>query len=354
MCCGEVWGSFLFMASLRKVKSSPYWYVRYRDLETGGWKDECLKLRCDDRNDSLKAHREAAKRSANEKKVAPMCGDDFTSWVPDYLESHYKNPRSLLRYQYVWSVVNGWLLSKKVRHPRELKYQHANEYLKWRKGAGASHNTARMEVKFLSFVVSEAIRRELADRNVIALTRVELEERELKKELTDEDIKKAREAFKSQPKWMGIAFEILIHLGCRFNEARIPKSRVDFKERTITLEDSKRKPGHSKRKFLVPMTDQLAAYLEKIKWSGEFTIPPLDRGMNQSFNAVLFKACGTTSHSCRVSFITRCHRAGLSESEAMALVNHSTRMVHRVYSRLNIKDSTDALQRVKAPPPPLQ
>jgi hypothetical protein len=86
-------------------------------LDTGTWKDECLKLRHDDRNDSLKAHREAAKRSADERKVGPMNGDDFTAWVPDYLEDHYKNPRSLLRYQYVWSVVNGWLLSKKVRHP---------------------------------------------------------------------------------------------------------------------------------------------------------------------------------------------------------------------------------------------
>ena len=340
------------MASLRRLKNSPYWYVRYRDLETGAWRDECLKLRHDDRNDSLRAHREVAKRSADEKKVGPMNGDDFTSWVPDYLEDHYTNPRSLLRYQYVWSVVNGWLLSKKVRHPRELKYQQASEYMRWRKGAGAAHNTARMEVKFLGFVVSEAIRRGLADSNVIAETRIPIEERELKKELTDGDIKNAREAFKTHPKWMGIVFEILIHLGCRFNEARIPKSRVDFEEMTITLEDSKRKPGHPKRFFLVPMTEQLAGYLKKIKWSNGFTIPPLDRGMNQSFNVVLFKACETTSHSCRVSFITRCHRAGLSESEAMALVNHSTKMVHRIYSRLNIKDSADAIRRVKAPPPP--
>lgn len=342
------------MASLRKLKQSPYWYIRYRDLETGLWKDECLKLRRDSPSDSLKAHKEAAKRSADEQNVAPQTEGEFSSWVPAYLKEHYSNPRSLRRYEFVWSVVNGFLLANKIRHPRELKYEHGQKYMTWRKGAGAKHNTARMEVKFLSFLISEAIRREFAERNVIALTRIEIQERELKKELTEADIKKARLAFKNEDPWMGIVFEILIHLGCRFNESRIPRARVNFKEMTIQLEDSKRKPDSLKRFFMVPLSEQLAGILKTIKWQKAYTVAPFDRPMNQRFNEVLKKACGATSHSCRVSFITRCHRGGLSETEAMGLVNHSTRMVHRIYSRLNIKDASLALKRVKAPPPPVQ
>ena len=67
--------------------------------------------------------------------------------------------------------------------------------------------------------------------------------------------------------------------------------------------------------------------------------------------AVMTETVGATSHSCRVTFISRCHRAGLSESEAMNLVNHSTRMIHRIYSRLNVEDARNALGRVPLLPP---
>ena len=81
-------------------------------------------------------------------------------------------------------------------------------------------------------------------------------------------------------------------------------------------------------------------------------MPRLTGEMNQRFNAVLKGAVGTTSHSLRVSFISRCHRAGLTEQQAMRLVNHSSRLVHRIYSRLNVEDARQAMQKVPLPPPP--
>ena len=340
------------MASLRKRKHSPYWYVRFRDLETGLWKDECLKLRHDSSQDSLKAHRECAKRTAAEQNVAPMSSGNFNSWVPKYLVEHYSNPNSLTRYQIVWMTLSGWMMTKKIFHPREVRYEHASEYLEWRKQK-AKHNTARLEIKFLGGLLNEAIRRGFAETNPIALTRIEHEAAKEKKELSTGDIKKIRTALEKKPVWMGVAFEILIHIGCRFNESRIPKDRVNFRAMTIQIEDSKRKPTDRRKLYLLPMTDQLAGYLKSIKWEKGFTIPPLDRVMNQRFNEVLKEASSATSHSCRVSFITRCHRSGLSEHEAMRLVNHSSDEVHRIYSRLNIKDSQEAVKRVQAPPPPV-
>jgi hypothetical protein len=53
-----------------------------------------------------------------------------------------------------------------------------------------------------------------------------------------------------------------------------------------------------------------------------------------------------------VSFISRCHRAGLTEQQAMRLVNHSSRLVHRIYSRLNVEDARLAMQKVPLPPSP--
>ena len=213
-----------------------------------------------------------------------------------------------------------------------------------------------MEVKFISFLLSEAIRREYADRNVIALARIELDPAKVKKELTDEDIQAARRAFandKDRP-WMAVAFEILMNLGCRFTESRIARDRINFEAGTIQIADSKRQPTDPRKFFMVPMSESLATYLKRIPWYDGFTLPefapPRDRTMGRDFNRVLYRATGATSHSCRVTFISRCHRAGLSEMEAMRLVNHSTRMVHRIYSRMNVEDARASLLRVPALP----
>lgn len=344
------------MASLKKVKRSPYWYLRYRDIDTGRWKDECLKLRIDCESDTRAARRQMIKRSSEEGKIGPTRGEEFSVWAPTYINAHYRNPNSLKRYKLVWERLDEWLRDHGVRHPREVKYEHADGYMVWRKEQGASHNTARMEVKFLSFIISEAIRREFADRNVIGLARIVIAAPKEKKDLSDSDILLARAAFAGKENgWMSVVFEILVHLGCRFAESSIPWDRIDFGEKTILIEDSKRQLEDPRKLFMVPMSDQLTGYLRKIKETGtDRTVPTLTGEMNFRFNYELKKACGATSHSCRVSFISRCHRAGLSESEAMRLVNHSTRMVHRIYSRMSIADARRSMLRVPAPPPPLQ
>ncbi len=339
------------MASLKKVKRSPYWYIRYRDLETGIWKDECLKLRHDNNSDTIKAHKECAKRTAAEQTVSPQNGTEFSAWVPGYILKQYTNPRSLIRYQIIWETMSGWLDSKKIRHPREFKYQHITEYMEWRKEV-VKHNTARLEIGFFKGILNEAISRELLDKNVIRLKRYPIEPAQQKKELTSEEIQLIREALKGEDYWMSVVFEVLINLGCRFSEARIPKSRVDFDAKIIEIEDSKRKPHHPKKFYKVPMKERFVEYLRGIKWDEGYTTPEYKKWFNQRFNEVLKSVCGATSHSCRVSFITRCHRAGLTALEAMQLVNHASDEVHKIYSRLNITDSTNALARVTPPPDP--
>lgn len=340
------------MAQLRKEKDTPYWFLRYRDLDTGKWRDRSLKLRWDIASETREAIRQRDKFTEDEKKISSTGGENFSDWVWGYMEDHYKNPNSLARYQFAWASISEFLLLKRIRHPKEFTYSHAMEFLKWRK-LKVKHNTARMELKFIGFLMAEAKRRGIVMSNPILETRIPKEEPKLKQELDDSAIEKSRIAFSTHGKWMEIAFEILIHLGCRFNESRIHKSRVDYKKMSIQLVDSKRSIDDPRRLFLVPLTEQLATYLKRIEWTDDYTVPPLTSSMNQNFNSVLFKACGATSHSCRVSFITRCHRAGLTESQAMILVNHSTKMVHKIYTRLNIADSTIAIAKVQAPPPPV-
>jgi hypothetical protein len=351
------------MAYLIKIKRSPYHYLRYRDLDSGKWKEKNTKLRTDCPKDSAKALKLAAKKTQEETLVVPIKGEGFSGWVDDFIASHYSNIKTRRRCVYFWRTLHVFLHEHGLIHPRDIHYRHAEEYLRWRKspiGGDACHNTARMELKFLSFLIDEAIRREFCDRNVVAVHRVEIAPSKEKRELTDEDIQAARAAFaeeKGDRAWMAVAFELLIHLGCRFNEARIPLGRINFKAMTIQVEDSKRKETDPRKWFTTPLSKQLADFLKTIPKHDGFTLPPLDKNQrNRDFNRILRGATGgkrngVTSHSCRVSFISRSHRGGLSESEAMRLVNHSTRMVHRVYSKLNVEDARSALKKVPLPPP---
>jgi hypothetical protein len=200
----------------------------------------------------------------------------------------------------------------------------------------------------------EAIVREYAETNPVFLKPIKKHQQKIKDELSADDMKRLQEAFKAKPSaWMSIVFEIMINIGCRFSETRIPKSRVDFDGLSILMEDSKRDPNDPKKLFSVPITKEFADCLKNLTWTDCYTVPLLNRSMNENFNSVIRKECGTTSHSCRVSFITSCHRANLSEMQTMRLVNHSDRLVHRIYSRLNVHDSAEALSKVKPPPPPL-
>ena len=360
----QLCATLLFMAYLIKRNRSPFWYCRFRDLDNGAWKTENLKLRHDDPKDTAAALKQAAKKSKEEAMVSPSGGDNFNDWVPAYIEHHYQKPKTRVRSIHFWSNLSSWLLSRKIHHPKDLKHEHAQEYMTFRKKAGASHNTARGEIKFLSFLMKEAIRKGVADRNVLGGEIIAKKPSKEKLELSDQDIHTARVKFlaaRPEEKWCRVCFEILINLGCRFNESRINKKNIDFKGLTILLEDSKRQEGDPRKNFTVPMSEHLASFLQTIDWHDGFTLPDIVGGAdefrnnhaNRKFNRILKRACGATSHSCRVTFITRCHRAGLSQAEAMRLVNHSTDLVHRIYSRLNVEDARKALQKVPALPPPL-
>ncbi len=342
------------MAYLTKHSRSPFWFVRFRDLETGRWREENLKLRHDCPKASLKALKEAGRRTTEETIVRPTRGENFADWVPDYIEEHYRNAETKKRSAYFWSTIHVWLHEKGLKHPREIAYRHAQEYMKWRTGAGgeeAAWNTARHEVKFLSFLMNEAIRRGLAETNGLALARLPLRAVRQKREILTKEIGSVRKALAEGEPWMATAFELQLHLGCRFSEARLSKRQINFRTATVTLTDAKRQESDARKNFSVPMNAQLAAFLKTITWYEGFTLPELHRTMNRDYNALLAKgAKGLTSHCLRVSFVSRCHRAGLGEHEAMRLVNHSTRLVHRMYSRLNVEDARSAMERVPLPP----
>jgi hypothetical protein len=349
------------VAHLREHKRSPYWYLRRRDLDTGKWTEQSTGLRTDDKADSRRAQRLADKASAQESRVgSPHHSPAFIAWVPDYLDSHWRNPGSdsPRRYAGAWQAIRAFLEEQDIDYPRQIKFHHGEEYLRWRlatpvNGRYVIHNTALLELKFLSQLINEAVRREFTESNPLARLGIARSAPKIKEELTDRQIKTARAALRPQPSWMPDTFEVGLYTGCRFNECEIPVARINLKKRTIRMEDSKRDENDPKKYFTIPIHPELLPTIKRLVETATTerrpTILTLSADKNGRINKVLKKAVGSTFHSLRVTFITRCHRGGLSEHDAMRLVNHSSQLVHRIYSQLNVDDARAAQTKIPLP-----
>src|SRR5581483_4195918 len=351
--CGIVRQRPRFVAYLIKRGHTTFWHMRYRDLDTGVWREKSTGLRIADPVETRKAQRAADQASIEEHRVgAPGTSHAFLAWVPIYL-----NRRCGRRYHSAWYAIKTFLAQRNIVYPRQVRYAHADDYMVWRKrnrvfGHSVGHNAALLELKFLSQLMSEAVRRELVDSNPLLKLGIEREPAREKPELTDEHIAKLRAAYKRQPSWMGIAAEISLYTGCRFSECEIPTSSIDLQSKTLRIRDAKRKETDSKKYFTVPIHPKLLQLLTNLKRRNVDGVTCSVSGdKNGRINKVIKKTLNDTFsfHCYRVTFVTRCHRGGLTESEAMRLVNHSSSLVHRIYSRLNVDDVRKAQKKVPLP-----
>lgn len=350
------------MASLRRHDRSPFWFIRRRDLDTNKWFEKSTGLRADSREDTRKAQRLADKASLEERRVgSPNNNPAFQTWVTEFIDTHWQNAGdSTRRYTVAWRAVKAFLAASDITYPRQVKYRHGAAYIEWRvsnpvHGKHVGHNTALLELKFLSQLMNEAIRREFAEANPLIRMGIQKAAQRIKPEFNDQQIKKLREAFAKEPEWMQRAAEISLYTGCRISECEIPLERVDLRAGTIRLRDAKRKESDPRKYFTVPIHPQLRPLLQRIKKNGEAVTCSLgfdkSRDKNGRINKVIKNTLGEkfTFHCYRVTFVTRCHRGGLSESEAMRLVNHSSQLVHRIYSRLNVEDVRLAQRKIPLP-----
>src|SRR5579871_5570776 len=222
------------MASIYKKRNSPFWFVQYIDAE-GIRRNKSTGLRWDDPGETVKARALRAQLEAKElnRNAGEISGGDWETWVPQYLERHCENPRTLLRYTNSWSWLAFWLQQNRYRSPRAITYRNALEYITWRTtykkktGKTAGRNTAIMELKLLAMMMGEAVRLGHADANPLVSLKLRRDKAPKKPELTDREIREIQEALKTEPEWMQIAFAISLYTGCRLREARLPLDCID-------------------------------------------------------------------------------------------------------------------------------
>ncbi len=342
------------MAYLYKKARSPFWYVVYFDAD----KKEVHRstgLRTDDPNDTAKAKALRAELESKEHHRQPVVNSEgWDAWVTKYLHRHCETKGTLERYTSNWKWLSLWLQTQRLHSPRAITYRKALEYIDWRttfkkkSGRTVGRNTAVMELKLLAMILADAQRLGYAEANPLLSLKLKRDKSAKKPEITDEEIKKIRDALTTEPEWMRFAFEISLHTGCRLRETRLPVECLDFVEKKITFPSPK---GGEDRAFSIPMPSALRPLLERIRKSGqkvtlEFPFQPSRRWQQFFIKIEMPHLC---FHCLRVTYVNRLRRGGVPREAAMRLVNHASELVHQVYQREKIDDVVQWRDAVQFP-----
>lgn len=332
------------MASIYRKKNSPFWFIQFIDGD-GTRRNKSTGLRTDDPGETVKARTLRAQLEATElnRHAGEISGGGWETWVPQYLERHCETPRTHDRYLDGWKWLAFWLQEKRYHTPRAITYRNALEYVDWRTnykkrtGKTVGRNTAIMELKLLAMIMGEAVRLGHADANPLVSLKLKRDKPAKKPELSDDEIRRIREALKEEPDWMQTAFEISLHTGCRLRETRIPLNCVNFREEKITFSAPK---GGEDRAFSIPMPSALRPLLERMHkekraFTVEFPFQPSRRWQQFFIKLKLPHLC---FHCLRVTYVNRLRRAAVPREAAMRLVNHSSELIHQIYQREKVED----------------
>ena len=275
----------------------------------------------------------------------------------------------MIRAKTAWRSLRMFLAYRRINRPRELKREHAFEYLTWRakpdRKAGkyrASHNTARLELIFLSIVMDEAVLRHYAAGNPLVKLGIKRDEARIRPEFTQavlDEIAAAIEREKGPYKTMlRNSFWIARWHGRRFAETYLnPMKDVvyDAKQR-IYLITFRNKGGKLSTKKL---HDELVPLFERLRAARVAETFPYSKRMSRVWHDFLKRVKDVDGrsiperfpnacfHSLRVTVISRMARNRVPQRDSMEYVDHASTEIHRAYRRVNAKDLADCEKAVR-------
>lgn len=337
------------MASLYPKDRSPFWWVQFVD-KAGTRVNRSTGLRRDDAKQTvearaLRATLEAAELNRDADAIAKRQtgGWDF---VPKYLkdDTHNKSPKTYERYAQAWHWISLFLAEHKIRHPREVRFAHGQQFVDWRKnyvkkstGHSVSHNTAVLDLKVFARIMHRAVVFELCVASPLVKMGITRELPAETPEITKAEFMVIRPALEKQPEWMRLSFLHSEETGCRLRDTAFALADLDFDRNIIHFPNPK---GGKKKAFSVPMPKTIKDVVQPLFRDGRkvaFTMPAQPSlAWRDFFDSMELKHLHF--HSLRVTFVTELARRGVPRAAAMRLVNHGSELVHRLYQRLNVDD----------------
>jgi integrase len=337
------------MASLYTRKGSPYWWIKYR--KDGQTRRESTGFTMS-HADTQRAKRLLSRVAADEGGAQTVRTNERLSiWVPQYLEARYHgSPATLDRVNNSWASLSAYLDHLKIVHAAQITREALMNYVNWRLGhvkggRVCCRNTAILELKHMSVIMTEAVKRGMCVGNPCFRLDLRKEPEPEKPELTQSQIERIRggiRALMSVPaqRWraefLHASFEIALGQGIRLSETKIRLKDVDFEGQVVRL---KMKGG---RQHWVQLNPSVAKLLKEMRDSGrEYTwnLQPGTSTASMVWRKFLkklgLKEEGVTFHCTRVTFISRMERAGVPETVCMRMVGHSSTTIHRIYRRVH-------------------
>lgn len=334
------------------------WYVQYWCGKRQRRVNESSGFRLDDPQGKRKARNYALEHAAAGAIIrATAPHERWDAWVAAWIVDAYRaRPRTQQRYLGAWSFLGAFLAEARIPIPRLLSYAHVLSFIEWRtsqakaSGRTPSRNTALLDVRVLSQVMREAMRRGFASSNPADRIGISKDAAREKPELTDAEIATIRAdlARPETPAWMRASFEIALHQGCRLRETSVDLRDVDVDRDTITF---RAKGGKVFATRLHPGLRPLMVSLKQARAPRTCDIPRMaSLQWRRLFDRLrLPHLC---FHCLRVTCVTRMARAGVPVQQTMAYVGHASEIVHRVYQRLRAPDLTACVNALQFAPPP--
>ena len=341
------------MATIYKRANSKFWWIKSRDSKTGKIIRESTKLAFDSVNSS-RARQLRADRTCEELKAGTASAQEqWDAWVEEYLTGRYGPTQR--RCKDAWRMVRMFLDEKEIEVPRQLVREHCLAYMDWRtqpdadnKKYQAGHNTAQLEIKVLTIVMSEAVIRKYAPFNPCRDLHIKRHPGRQKPELPQSALDEIQLAIESEPEprrtFFRHSFLIARYHGCRLTETHLnPSYDVESNHNgTLITFHAKGSVIHTVKlhPLLIPLFTQLRAEgrtetyaMPKSPAKDWFNF--LTRiGIKRQFPGACF-------HSLRVTAATTLARRGVSEKKAMSYLGHASTTVHRSYVRLKPDDLDD-------------
>jgi integrase len=328
------------MASKYLRKGSPYYWVRFQKPD-GTWGGKSSGIRVDGEGSRRKIKQRIAEETMRETEFSDRTRSNrFDAWVPQFLQQKYPNPKTVIRYTHVWSALSTYFAHRNVISPSQVTYQICTEYPAFRARPpkelmkGRSFNTALTELKVLSALMQEAVRRGYVPANPAIRLGMRRQPPKVKPEITAKEQRTIEDALQHQDAWMRDCWLVAMRQGARLSETAVPLPDVDLKARTITFR------GKGGKIHTAPLHDDLRPLVRRAIKEKRTTLLRLPKYPSKAWFQ-FFRRIGLPHlcfHCTRVTVVTRLARDHHPIYETKAYIGHASDTVHAIYQRLQPPD----------------